>query len=88
MLSLGTSPKSAVIDHLMRTDLLGVIATWNGGARRLYGYTSREAIGLSENILTQTDIPDEMQKFIDTIGRGEAMAHYKTIRRSIFTHVS
>jgi PAS domain S-box-containing protein len=67
-------------DAIVGMDLSGIVAAWNGGARRLYGYSSEEAIGHSVNMLIPADMEGEMQHVIDTVGRGETMEHYETIR--------
>jgi PAS domain S-box-containing protein len=67
-------------DAIVGKDMQGRIVTWNGGARRLYGYTAEEAIGQTAEILIPQDLPGELQNILETIGRGETMEHHETVR--------
>ena len=68
-------------DAIVSETLDGVIATWNEGAVRLFGYCADEAIGQSIDILMPADRQDEKHTDIERIGRGERVEHYETIRR-------
>jgi PAS domain S-box-containing protein len=67
-------------DAIISKDLNGNIATWNGGARRLYGYSAEEAIGQSEAMLIPPEMLDELPRIIETIRRGETIQHHETVR--------
>ena len=68
-------------DAIISKDLNGVIASWNEGAHRMFGYTAEEMVG--QSILRL--IPDELQYEEDEILRklrgGERIEHYETTRR-------
>ena len=70
----------AADDAIIGEDLEGIIVTWNGGARRLYGYSAEEAIGRSEAILIPPEMPDELPHILQTIRGGETMEHHETVR--------
>jgi PAS domain S-box-containing protein len=70
----------AADDAIIGEDIEGVIITWNGGARRLYGYSASEAIGRSAAMLIPPDLPHELAQILATIRRGETMEHHETVR--------
>lgn len=67
-------------DAIISKDLDGVVATWNGGAERVFGYTAEQAIGKSINMLIPADRPDEEPSIIERIRRGERIDHFETVR--------
>jgi len=69
-------------DAIISKDLNGIILTWNGGARRLYGYSAEEAIGRSAGLLIPPEMPDELPRLLETIRRGETLEHLETVRMS------
>ena len=70
----------AADDAIIGEDLEGNIVAWNGGARRLYGYSAEEAVGRSEAMLIPHDLPDELPHILNSIRRGETLEHYETVR--------
>jgi len=68
-------------DAIISKDLNGIIASWNKGAERLFGYTAAEAIGKSVTILIPPGRADEEPYIIERIRRGEKVDHYETVRR-------
>jgi PAS domain S-box-containing protein len=58
----------------------GTITTWNPGAEKMYGYSSREMIGKAIQVLS-ADGTDEMTDILARIGRGEDIDHLETDRR-------
>jgi len=68
-------------DAIISTDLDGVIATWNGAAERLYGYTAKEVIGQPITILIPADRQDEEQIILGRIRVGERIEHFETERQ-------
>lgn len=68
-------------DAILAKDLNGIIISWNGGAERLFGYTSTEAIGKPVTMLIPLDRQNEETDILGRIRRGERIDHYETIRR-------
>ncbi|HEX8464584.1 MAG TPA: PAS domain S-box protein [Abditibacterium sp.] len=70
----------AADDAIIGEDLDGNIVTWNGGARRLYGYSAEEVVGRSAAMLIPPEMPDELPHILNSIRRGETLEHYETVR--------
>ncbi len=67
-------------DAIITKTLEGVIATWNNGAERMFGYTARETVGKPITILIPAEQHDEEPPILERIRRGEGIDHYETIR--------
>ncbi|MGB6440937.1 MAG: PAS domain S-box protein, partial [Methyloceanibacter sp.] len=65
-------------DAIISKDLNGIITSWNGGAERLFGYSSEEVIGKPITILIPEDRIDEEPAIIERVRRGERVDHYDT----------
>jgi PAS domain S-box-containing protein len=68
-------------DAIISKDLNGVIASWNKGAERLFGYTAEEAIGQPVTMLIPADRPDEEPGILARLVRNERIEHFETVRR-------
>ncbi len=68
-------------DAIVSKDLDGVIATWNQGAERLFGYKAEEVIGRPVTILMPPERVDEEPAILARIRRGERVDHFETVRR-------
>lgn len=68
-------------DAIVSKDLNGIIATWNQGAERLFGYKANEIIGKPVTLLIPAGRLDEEPQILDRIKRGERVDHYETVRR-------
>ena len=68
-------------DAIVGKDLNGVIASWNPGAERLFGYTADEVVGKSVTRLFSPDLLHEESAILERIRRGEKIEHYETVRR-------
>ena len=68
-------------DAIVSKDLNGVIASWNPGAERLFGYTADEVVGKSVTSLFPPDLLHEECAILERIRRGEQIEHYETVRR-------
>jgi PAS domain S-box-containing protein len=67
-------------DAIISKDLDGVIASWNKGAERLFGYTEQEAIGRHITMLIPEDRRSEEPSIIERIRKGDRVDHYETVR--------
>ena len=68
-------------DAIVSKDLNGVIASWNKGAERLFGYFAEEVIGKPIMILIPQDRQGEETGILERIRRGERIDHFETVRR-------
>jgi PAS domain S-box-containing protein len=68
-------------DAIISKDLNGIIATFNQGAERLFGYRAEEVIGKPVTILIPSDRQHEEPEILARIRRGERVHHYETVRR-------
>jgi PAS domain S-box-containing protein len=68
-------------DAIVAKTLDGVIASWNPGAVRLYGYTADEAIGQPMVMLCPPERHGEIAYILTKIRNGERISHYNTVRQ-------
>jgi PAS domain S-box-containing protein len=68
-------------DAIISKDLNGIIATFNRGAERLFGYKAREVVGKPVTILIPYDRQHEEPEILARIRRGERVDHFETVRR-------
>jgi PAS domain S-box-containing protein len=68
-------------DAIISEDLNGIIATWNQGAEKLFGYEPEEVIGKAISILIPPERQDEELSMLASIKRGERLDHYETVRQ-------
>ncbi|MCL4176685.1 MAG: PAS domain S-box protein [Verrucomicrobia bacterium] len=68
-------------DAIISTSLNGIIASWNAGAERLFGYTAQKAIGRPITLLLPRNRMDEEPDLLERIRRGDHLKHYETVRR-------
>jgi len=69
-------------DAIVGKSLDGVIQTWNGGAQRLFGYSSQEAIGSHISLIIPLERMQNEELILSRICAGERVKHYETIRRT------
>jgi PAS domain S-box-containing protein len=67
-------------DAILSKDLNGIIATFNRGAERLFGYRAEEVVGKPVTILIPPDRQHEEPEILARIRRGERIDHYETVR--------
>lgn len=68
-------------DAIISKSLDGVVATWNSGAKRLFGYAADEIVGRSIMTLVPPGRRDEELDILDRVRRGEHIQHYETVRQ-------
>jgi PAS domain S-box-containing protein len=68
-------------DAVVSKNLDGIIASWNKGAERVFGYTAEEAIGRPITLVIPEDRQNEEVEILSRIRRGERIDHFETIRR-------
>jgi PAS domain S-box-containing protein len=67
-------------DAIISKGLDGIITSWNRGAEKLFGYTSKEAIGQPITLIIPRERLDEEARIIDRLKRGERIEHFDTKR--------
>jgi len=67
-------------DAIGSVTLDGVIASWNRGAHRIFGYTEDEAVGESVNILVPPERLDEEKTILETLKAGGRIDQFETVR--------
>ena len=68
-------------DAIVSKDLNGIVATWNAGAERLFGYTAAEVVGKSITTIIPEDRLNEEPLILGRIRNGELVDHFETVRR-------
>jgi len=81
MVAIVESSDDAIVTAIVSKNLNGIIASWNSGAEKLFGYTAAEVIGKPMTILIPPDRIDEETQILGRIKRREQVIHYKTVRR-------
>jgi len=67
-------------DAIISKDLNGIITAWNHGAEKIFGYSSREAVGKPMLMLFPPDRVHEEPEILARIRHGESVNHYETVR--------
>lgn len=68
-------------DAIYGLSLDGTIQSWNPGARMLYGYSEREAVGSSIDIILPLEKKAELKYLLDKINKGDSVISYETKRQ-------
>ncbi len=68
-------------DAIISNTLDGIIASWNKGAERIFGYKEHEVIGKSILILAPNDRKYEIEGFLKQIKSGRSMKNVETVRQ-------
>ncbi|HMD44045.1 MAG TPA: PAS domain S-box protein [Candidatus Acidoferrum sp.] len=69
-------------DAIISKNLNGIITSWNHGAERLFGWTSKETIGQPITIIIPPELRDEETTILKRISAGERIDHLETTRRN------
>jgi PAS domain S-box-containing protein len=69
-------------DAIASVTLDGVIASWNAGAQRIFGYTESEAVGKSVTMLVPRERLDEENTILETLKAGGRIDQFETVRVS------
>ncbi|MBF0557934.1 MAG: PAS domain S-box protein [Nitrospirae bacterium] len=68
-------------DAIVTTDLEGIVASWNIGAEKIYGYSHTEVIGKYMPFVP--DFLNEAEKtYTDRVGNGETIKDIETVRKT------
>ena len=67
-------------DAIFCKSLDGIIKSWNKGAEKMYGYTSKEAVGKNISLVIPKEYINEEKKINERIRNNETIQHYETER--------
>jgi PAS domain S-box-containing protein len=67
-------------DAIIGKTLDSVIRSWNGGARRIFGYEAAEIVGKPIYLLIPPELHHEEPQLIARLLEGERLDHYETVR--------
>jgi PAS domain S-box-containing protein len=67
-------------DAIVGKTLDSVIRSWNGGARRIFGYEAAEIVGKPVYTLIPPELHHEEPEIIARLVSGERVDHYETVR--------
>lgn len=67
-------------DAIYSRSLGGMIMSWNKSAERIFGYSAKEMIGRSSEILLPPERANETRWLLDRIRRGQRVDHLQTVR--------
>jgi PAS domain S-box-containing protein len=68
-------------DIIISKNLDGIITSWNTTAQRVFGYSSKEAIGAHITLIIPKDRLPEEESIISRVRRGERIEHFNTVRQ-------
>jgi PAS domain S-box-containing protein len=67
-------------DGIISESLSGFITSWNTSAEKMFGFTSRQAIGQTIRIIIPPEKREEEEMILGRINRGEEVKHIETVR--------
>jgi PAS domain S-box-containing protein len=67
-------------DAIITMSLDGIIASWNKGAEKVYGYLAEEVLGKNISLLEPDNLKGEIKQLIEKIKQRERIQHYETLR--------
>ncbi|MBV8880234.1 MAG: PAS domain S-box protein, partial [Planctomycetaceae bacterium] len=68
-------------DAIISVDLDGKVLSWNQAAGKLYGYSTKEAIGRSIRFIVPPDRQIEMDQILTRVRKGEPVPTFDTVRK-------
>ncbi len=68
-------------DAIIGKTLDGVITSWNKGAETIFGYTAKEIIGESINLIVPSEMHNEEFEIIEKVKAGKHIKQYETKRQ-------
>jgi PAS domain S-box-containing protein len=69
-------------DAIMSADMELKIASWNGGAEKMFGYSAEEVIGEDATIITPAEHAAETRERFERFNTDTTPQHFETIRRA------
>ncbi|HTK41049.1 MAG TPA: chemotaxis protein CheB [Gemmatimonadales bacterium] len=75
---------AAIVEYsdaaIVGESLKGIVTSWNRGAQELYGYTAKEAVGRSSELIVPAERRQEASQILRQIARGESVEQLETVR--------
>jgi PAS domain S-box-containing protein len=68
-------------DAIVLQSIDGKILSWNVGAEKIFGYSAKEAIGRSIDLIVPQERAQELAGYREAAKRGEEIPHFETVRR-------
>ncbi|MEO8721465.1 MAG: ATP-binding protein [Ginsengibacter sp.] len=69
-------------DAIISKTLNGIITSWNQSAKKMFGFTEKEAIGKHISIIIPDDRIQEETMIIESVRSGKKIDHFETIRKA------
>jgi PAS domain S-box-containing protein len=69
-------------DVILSKDLNGTITSWNDAAKRVFGYSREEMIGVSILKLIPEHLHSDEARILENIRAGRRIEHFETVRRA------
>ena len=66
-------------DAIIGETLDGIVTSWNGGATKMFGYSSTEVVGKSMMNLFPPELKDELPRLLERIKNGEVVTDYDSV---------
>ena len=67
-------------DAIVSRSMEGIVVSWNRAATQMFGYSAREIVGLSTDILAPPERRGEAEEMFQRLKAGEDAIHYETTR--------
>lgn len=67
-------------DAIIGETLEGIVTSWNGGARKMLGYSAEEVIGKSVLFMVPAELRDDISAVFQKIKAGEVVADHDSVR--------
>jgi PAS domain S-box-containing protein len=75
---------AAIVEYsdaaIVGESLKGIITSWNRGAQEMYGYTAKEVVGRSSDLIVPPERRQEASQILRQIARGESIQQIETLR--------
>src|SRR6185436_3349738 len=75
---------AAIVEYsdaaIVGESLKGIITSWNRGAQETYGYTAKEVVGRSSDLIVPPERRQEASQILRQIARGESIQQIETLR--------
>jgi len=67
-------------DAIVSKNLDGIVLSWNAAAERMFGYTAKEMVGQSINLIIPADRRSEEVDILRRVRHGDGIEHFDTVR--------